>query len=166
MKGKASSPYEFLPFSTDPMDHMMDPDPVMSLELRRFEPPGGAFVYKAYPLPAVGKYGAFRWILPAGDYLLASNPRIYGSPHFNPRETESLARFTVPPGGGTVYLGTLIVTIGDGLFDLLKGRKRGDTEYVIRDLRVVDEREGELRELRGRFPALPEPLTTGLMSAE
>jgi len=165
-KGKTSGPYEFLPFSTDPMDHMMNPDPVMSLELRRFEPPGGAFVYKAYPLPAVGKYGAFRWILPAGDYLLAGNPRIYGSADFNPRETERLARFTVPPHGGTVYLGTLIVTIGDGLFDLAKAWKKGETEYVIRDLRVLDEREEELPELRGRFPALPEPLVTGLMSAE
>jgi hypothetical protein len=165
-KGKASSPYEFFPFSTDPMDHMLNPDPVMSLELRRFEPPGGAFVYKAFPLPAVGKHGAFRWILPAGDYLLASNPRIYGSARFNPRETAELARFTVTPGGGTVYLGTLIVTIGDALFDLPGVFGKGETEYVIRGLRVVDEREEELPELRARFPALPEPVATRLMNTE
>jgi hypothetical protein len=41
-----------------------------------------------------------------------------------------------------------------------------DGEPVIRDLRVVDDREEELPELRGRFPALPEPLVTRRMSAE
>ena len=166
MSRRASNPYEYLPFSTDPMDHMLQPDPVMSLELRRHEPPGGAFIYKAYPLPAIGKDGSFRWILPAGEYTLASNPRVYGSSRFDPEETEKLAGFTIPAGGGTVYVGTLVVAIGYGIGDFLEAWKEGESEYDIRGLRVVEERDEELRKLRKRFPALPDPLTTGLMTTE
>jgi len=165
-KGKTGSPLEFFPFSPDAAEHMMPPDPVMSLELRRFEPPGGAFVYKAYPLPKVGKEGAFRWILSAGDYTLASNPRTYGSGRFDPEETERLARFTVPRDGGTIYLGTLVVTISFGLGGVLEAWRKGDTGYGISGIRVLDEREEELLELRGRYPALPEPVATRLMRPE
>ena len=158
--------YEFLPFSRDPWDHMLKPDPIMTLELRRFEKPGGAVVYKTYLEPAVEKNGSFCWILSPGDYLLAGNPRIYGSGRFDPRETETLARFRIPAGGSTIYLGTLMITVGDGLFNLENVLAKGDTVYLIRDLSVADDREQELLQLRERFQAIPEPVVTEFMSPE
>ena len=44
------------------------------------------------------------------------------------------------------------------------GEEGEGCETTDRGLRVVDEREEELAKVRGRFPALPEPLTTGLMT--
>lgn len=163
--GTGSRPYEFRPFSRDPMDHMLPPDPIMTLELRRFEPSGGAVVYTTHLRPAVRDDGSFSWILPTGEYSLASNPRPYGSRRFDTGETETLARFTVSAGDGTLYLGTLVVTISLGLSDFLKSWEMGDTEYGIGGLTVADRLGEELPALRGRFPALPEPLVTRLMSA-
>lgn len=162
----AEKQYEYLPFSRDPLDHMLKPDPVMTLELRRFEKPGGAVVYKTHPAPTVETDGSFCWILPSGDYQLASNPRIYGSDQFDPGETASLARLRIPAGGGAVYLGTLMITIGDSLFSVQNVLTRGATEYVIRDLQVVDDREQELLSLRKRFQSIPEPVLTELMRPE
>ncbi len=98
--------------------------------------------------------------------MLASNPRAFGSKQFNPQETVTLARFTIPAGGGTRYLGTLIVTIHIGLVDFLEAWKKADTDYDIRSLRVVDRLEEELSKLRGRFPVLPEPPVFGLMNTD
>lgn len=162
----AEKRHEFLPFSRDPLDHMLKPDPIMTLELRRFEKPGGAVVYKTHLTPTVEKNGSFYWILPSGDYLLAGNPRIYGSDRFDPGETAWLARFRIPAGGGAIYLGTLMVTIGDGLFNLENVLKKGETEYVVRDRSVVDDREEELLPLRERFQAIPKPVVTELMIPE
>lgn len=164
--GTESRPYEFRPFSRDPMDHMLPPDPLMSLELRRFEAPGGPFVYKTYLRPAVRDDGSFSWILPAGEYSLASNPRGYGSKRFDPGETETLARFTVSAGDGTLYLGTLVVTISFDISEFLRSWELGDVEYGIPRLRVADRLGEELPALRGRFPTLPEPLVTRLMSGQ
>ncbi len=162
----AEKQHEFLPFSGDPLDHVLKPDPIVTLELRRFEKPGGAVVYKTYNAPAVETDGSFCWILPAGDYLLAANPRLYGSDRFDPGETRGLARFSIPVGGGAVYVGTLVIRIGDGLFNLENVAKAGETEYVVHDLQVLDDRERELAALRDRFKGVPEPVLTQLMSPE
>ncbi len=162
----AEKQHEFSPFSRDPLDHMLKPDPIVTLELRRFEKPGGAVVYKTYTAPAVETDGSFYWILPAGDYLLAGNPRIYGSDRFDPGETRELARFNIPPGGGAIYLGALVIRIGDGLFNLENVAKAGETEYVVRGLHVVDDRESEISALRDRFQTVPEPVLTELMIPE
>jgi hypothetical protein len=153
---------EYSPFWFDPWDQpFFATGPRMTLELRQLYPPGGAFEYKAYPGPAIEKNGSFFWILSAGDYVLLGNPRLYGSERFNQEETESLASFRIPASGGTIYLGTLIISI---VYDLQW--RTGEAEYAIRNCRVVDEREQELSQLRARFPAVPEPVVTEHMHAE
>ena len=158
---------EYSPFWFDPWDQpFFAPGPRMTLELRRLHLPGGMFEYKSYPSPPVEKQGSFFWILSAGDYTLLGNPRLLGSERFDPEETGTLARFSVPATGGTIYLGTLIITIVYDLSHVVPAWKRDEAEYDIRGYRVVDEREQALSQLRARFPALPEPVVTGLMRAE
>jgi hypothetical protein len=158
---------EYSPFWFDPWDQpFFGPGPRMTLELRRLYPPGGAFKYKAYPAPAIEKQGSFFWVLSAGDYMLLGNPRLLGSERFNQEETATLARFTVPASGGTIYLGTLIISIVYDLGSIVPAWSTGEAEYAIRSCRIADEREQELSQLRARFPVFPEPLVTGLMLAE
>ncbi|HEX9135876.1 MAG TPA: hypothetical protein VF905_02885, partial [Nitrospirota bacterium] len=103
---------EYSPFWFDPWDQpFFVPGPRMTLELRQLYPPGGVFKYKANPAPAIEKNGSFFWILSAGNYVLLGNPRLYGSERFNREETVTLASFRVPASGGTIYLGTLIISI-------------------------------------------------------
>jgi hypothetical protein len=158
--------YEFHPFSRNPWDHVLKPDPLVSLELRRHESAEGAFTYKAYPSPVVEDDGSFYWILRTGNYSLLGNPRLLGSPGFDPGETEKLARFTVPGSGETVYVGTLVVSLYEGLFNVVNMGRRGETEYEIHSLSIVDERDEALSKLQERFPLLPKPVTTELMSVE
>jgi hypothetical protein len=158
---------EYSPFWFDPWDQpFFGPGPRMTLELRQLYPPGGAFKYKSHPVPAIEKNGSFFWILSAGDYVLLGNPRLYGSERFNQEDTGTLARFRVPATGGTIYLGTLIISIVYDLGSLVPAWRTGEAEYAIRDFRVVDDREQELSQLRARFPAIPEPVVTEPMRAE
>jgi hypothetical protein len=158
---------EYSPFWFDPWDQpFFGPGPRMTLELRQLYPPGGAFKYKAHPAPAIEKNGSFFWILPAGDYELFGNPRLYGSERFDEEETMTLARFRVPASGGTIYLGTLIISIVFDFGNVVQGWKRNEVEYAIRGFRVVDDRKQELSQLRARFPAIPEPVVTEPMRAE
>jgi hypothetical protein len=157
---------EYSPFWFDPWDQpFFGPGPRMTLELRQLYPPGGTFRYKAHPTPAIEKNGSFFWILSAGDYVLLGNRRLYGSERFNRQETETLASFRVPASGGTIYLGTLIISIYDVQY-LVPEWESGEAEYAIRNCRVVDEREQEFSQLRARFPAVPEPVVTEHMRAE
>lgn len=158
---------EYSPFWFDPWDQpFFGPGPRMTLELRQLFPPGGAFKYKAHPAPAIEKNGSFFWVLSAGDYVLLGNPRLYGSKRFNQDETGTLARFRVPASGGTIYLGTLIISIVFDLENVVQGWRRDEAEYVIRGFRVVDEREQELSQLRARYPAFPEPVVAEPMRSE
>lgn len=158
---------EYSPFWPDPWDQpFFAPGPRMTLELRQLFPPGGTFKYKSHPAPAIEKNGSFFWILSTGDYVLLGNPRLYGSERFNQEETVTLTRFRVPASGGTIYLGTLVISIVYGLQDVVPAWKTDEAEYDIRGCSVVDEREQELSQLRARFPAFPEPVVTGLMHAE
>jgi hypothetical protein len=158
---------EYSAFRFDPWDQpFFGPAPRMTLELRQLFPPGGAFKYKAHPAPAVERNGSFFWILPAGDYVLLGNPRLLGSERYTQEETEMLARFRVPASGGTVYLGTLIISVVYGLEDFLPAWRTEEAEYTIRGRRVVDEREQGLTQLRERFPGIPEPVVTELMRPE
>jgi len=157
---------EYSPFSFDPWDQpFFGPGPRMTLELRKLYPPGGAFKYKAHPTPAIEENGSFFWILSAGDYVLLGNPRLYGSERFTQEETGTLASFRVLASGGTIYLGTLIISIYDVQY-IVPAWGTGEAEYAIRNCRVVDEREQELSHLRARFPAVPEPVVTEHMRAE
>jgi hypothetical protein len=158
---------EYSPFWFDPWDQpFFVQGPRMTLELRQLHPPGRLFKYKASPAPPMEKNGSFFWILSAGDYALLGNPRLLGWKRFTDQETETLASFSVPASGGTIYLGTLIVSIVFDLEDFISAWRTGEAEYAIRGFRVVDEREQELSRLRERFPALPEPVVTDLMRAE
>jgi hypothetical protein len=158
---------EYSPFWFDPWDQpFFAPGPRMTLELRQLYPPGGAFKYKSHPAPAIEKNGSFFWILSAGDYVLLGNPRLLGSEQFTQEETETLARFRVPASGGTIYLGTLIISIDYDLEHVVPAWRTGEAEYAVRSFRVVDDREQELSQLRARFPALPEPVVTEHMRAE
>ena len=157
---------EYSPFSFDPWNQpFFGPGPRMTLELRQLYPPGGAFKYKAHLTPAIEENGSFFWIPSAGDYVLLGNPRLYGSERFNREETETLASFRVPTSGGTIYLGTLIISIYDVQY-IVPAWGTGEAEYAIRNCRVVDEREQELSQLRSRFPAVPEPVVDEHMRAE
>jgi hypothetical protein len=167
MLGAKNEKIEYSPFWFDPWDQpFFVQGPRMTLELRQLHPPGWVFKYKAHPAPPIEKNGSFFWILSAGDYVLLGNPRLLGSKRFAEEETETLARFSVPASGGTIYLGTLIVSIVFDLEDYISAWRTGEAEYTIRSCRVVDEREQELSRLRDRFPALPEPVVTELMGAE
>ncbi len=104
--------------------------------------------------PEIGEDGSFHWIVRPGDYVLASNPRAYGSSRFDPGETTVLARFTVPRGAGTVYLGTLEVAVQ---FAELERWKGDEPQYSISRVSVADEGEGAFRVLRTRYPSVPEP---------
>ena len=158
---------EYSPFWSDPWDQpFFGPGPRMTLELRQLYPPGGALKYKAYPAPAIEKNGSFFWILSAGDYALLGNPRLLGSERFDQEETETLAYFKVPASGGTIYLGTLIISVVFDFGNVVQGWRREEAEYEIRSCRVVDEREQELSQLRARFPAFPEPVVTEHMRTE
>ncbi len=158
---------EYTPFWFDPWDQpFFGPGPRMTLELRQLYPPGGAFKYKAYLAPAIEKNGSFFWILSAGDYVLLGNPRLPGSKRFSQEETGTLAHFRVPASGGTIYLGTLIISIVFDLQDTVSAWRTGEAEYVIHNCHVMDEREQELSQLRARFPAVPEPVVTGHMRTE
>jgi hypothetical protein len=160
------SRYEFRPFSRNPWDHVLKPDPDLSLELRRFEPPGGAFIYKAYPSPVVEDDGSFYWLLPAGDYALFGRPRLLASQRGDPREAQEIARFTIPKGGGTVYVGTALIVLPQSVFEVTNMIRKGWTEYEIRVVHIVDERDEALSNLRARFSSFPPPLVTALMRPE
>lgn len=158
---------EYSPFWFDPWDQpFFAPGPRMTLELRQLFPPGGPYKYKSHPAPAIQKNGSFFWILLAGDYVLLGNPRLYGSERFSEEETATLARFKVPASGGTIYLGTLVISIAFGLQDVVPAWRTDEAEYGIRSFRVVDDREQALSQLRARFPAIPEPVVTEPMRAE
>lgn len=158
---------EYSPFWFDPWDQpFFAPGPRMTLELQQLYPPGGALKYKSHPAPAIEKNGAFFWVLPAGEYVLRGNPRLYGSERFDEQETMTLARFKVPASGGSIYLGTLIISIVYGLEDVVPAWRTDEAEYDIRGFRVVDDREQDLSWLRARFPSVPEPVVTELMRAE
>jgi len=158
---------KYSPFKFDPWDEpFFVTGPRMTLELRQLYQPGGAFKYKAYPAAPIETDGTFYWILSAGDYELLGNPRLLGSKRFAQEETDTLARFSVSTTGGTIYVGTLIISIEFDLVDYMLAWKNEEAEYRIRSLRVVDERERELSKLRERFPALPEPVVTECMRTE
>lgn len=158
---------EYFPFRFDPLKQpFVGPAPRMTLELRQLFPPGGAFRYKAQPAPAIEPDGSFFWVLAAGDYVLLGNPRLLGSERFTQEETQTLARFSVPPSGGTIYLGTLIVSIVYDLRDVMRALRTEEHEYAVGSRRVVDEREQGLSRLRERFPRIPEPVVTELMRPE
>jgi hypothetical protein len=158
---------EYSPFCFDPWDQpFFVPGPRMTLELRQLSPSGGAIKYKTYPAPPIEEDGSFFWILSAGDYVLLGNPRLYGSEGFNPGETEKLADFRVRASGGTIYLGSLIISIDYDLQDNVLEWRTGEAEYTISNCGVVDEREQELSQLRARFPAFPEPVATEHMRPE
>ena len=151
---------ELLVFSRDPMEHMLPPDPVFNLELRGIRPPGGAVKYTSNPSPAIEGDGSFHWILAQGEYVLASNPRPYGSSRFDPGETTVLARFTVPRGAGTVYLGTLEVVVRFETGDLIEAFKGRETPYTILQMSVADDGEKAFTSLLSRYPSVPEPRAT------
>jgi hypothetical protein len=158
---------EYSPFAFDPWDQpFFGPGPQMTLELRQHYPPGGTFNYKTNPAPPIEANGSFYWILSTGDYELLGNPRLLGSRRFTTEETDTLAYFSVSTSGGTIYLGTLIISIVYDLQDVVRAWRSGESEYEIRGLRVVDERERDLAQLRERFPAFPEPVVTGYMRTE
>lgn len=158
---------EYAPLRFDPWNEpFFGPGPRLTLELRQLQAPGGAIVYRSQPAPPVEDDGAFYWVLPPGDYVLAGNPRLYGSKRFTTAETATLARFSVPDAPGTVYLGTLVLAVRYDLEDAVRGWKRGEAEYEITGARVVDERDRALARLRGRFPAFPEPVRAEPMRAE
>ena len=150
-------------FSARPLEHVIPPDPVLNLELRAIHPPGGAVRYSSNPSPRVEEDGSFHWILRQGDYVLASNPRAYGSSRFEPGETTVLARFTVPRGAGTVYLGTLEVAVHLGE---LEQWKIHEPRYTVVRVSVVDEGEQAFTVLRSRFPSVPDPKATVPMVPE
>jgi len=150
---------EYSAFRSDPWDQpFFGPGPRMTLELRKLYSPGGAFTYKTNPVPPIEENGSFYWILSAGDYELLGNPRLYGSERFDPGETGTLAFFRVPESGGTIYLGTLIISVDFDFGKVVQGWKHDEAEYTISGHRVVDERESELLRLRSRFPRVPEPV--------
>jgi hypothetical protein len=158
---------EYSAFRFDPWDQPFSgTGPRMTLELRQVFPPGAMYKYKTHPTPPIEADGAFSWILSAGDYELLGNPRLYGSKNFRPEETGTLARFSVSETGGTIYVGTLIISVDFDLVDFLRAYGREDAEYRIQSLRVVDERERDFSKLRERFPALPEPVVTERMRTE
>ena len=70
-------------FSRDWAEHVIPPEPVFNLELRQIHAPGGAVEYSSSPSPPIEDDGSFHWILEQGDYVLASNPRAYGSSGFD-----------------------------------------------------------------------------------
>lgn len=142
------------------------PGPRLTLELRRLQPPGGAVVYRSQPAPPVEEGGAFYWLLPPGEYVLAGNPRLYGSKRFTTAETRTLARFTIPREGASIYVGALVLVIRYDLVDLATAWKRGEAEYGIVATRVADEQAGAERRLRARYPSVPELLQVELMRAE
>jgi hypothetical protein len=167
MLGARDENIKYSPFKFDPWDEpFFVTGPRMTLELRQLFPPGGAFRYKAHPAAPIEEDGSFFWILSAGDYELLGNPRLPGSKRFTQEETGTLARFSVSATGGTIYVGTLIISIDFGLVDYILAWKNDEAQYEIRSLRVVDERERELSKLRERFPALPEPVVTEYMRTE
>lgn len=150
-------------FSPDPAEHVIPPDPVLSLELRQLGAPGAAVRYRSNPSPPVEDDGSFHWVLPQGDYVLASNPRRYGSSAFEPGETSVLARFTVPRGAGTVYVGTLEVVLQFGELEKFRGV---EPQYAIVGLSVADEGEAAFPLLRSRYPSVPAPVITVPMVPE
>jgi hypothetical protein len=139
---------------------------VLTLELRGIRPPGGAVRFTTSLSPAIEEDGSFHWILPEGGYALASNPRPYGSPRFDVAETTVLARFTVPRGAGTVYLGALEVVVDFEQRDLLEGWKGNETPYAILRRSIADESEEAFAALLARFPSVPEPRATVPMVPE
>lgn len=151
---------EILVFSRNPMEHVVPPDPMLNVELRGIRPPGGAVAYASHPSPEIEEDGTFHWVLPQGEYVLASNPRPYGSSRFDPAETAVLARFGVPPGARTVYLGTLEVAVDFGTGDVIEAFKGRETPYTILRLSVVDEGDRELPSLLSTYPSVPEPIVT------
>lgn len=157
-----SKPLEFHPFSRSPWEHALQPDPALTLELRRFEPPGGAFVYKAYPAPVVEDDGVIHWLLPSGEYAMLGSTRV-GVSGLAAGGTQDLARFTVPPGGGTVYLGTLWLVLPQEVFEVSEWTERSWLNYEVRAYRITDEADEALPKLKARFPSLPTPLRTNLM---
>jgi len=158
---------EYSAFRFDPWDQpLFGTGPRMTLELRQVFPPGGMYKYKTHPTPPIEADGSFFWILSAGDYELLGNPRLYGSKNFSPGETGTLARFSVSATGGTMYVGTLMISVDFDLVDFLRAYGNEEAEYRIRSLRVVDERERDFSKLRERFPAFPEPVVTELMRTD
>lgn len=159
--------FEYAPLHFDPWNEpFFGPGPRLTLELRQLQPPGGAVVYKSHPAPPIEEGGAFYWILPPGDYVLAGNPRLLGSSRFTAAETQALARFTVPLATATAYVGTLVLGIRYDLEDMVRGWKRNEAEYEIADWRVVEEREAALARLRARHPQSPEPVRVELMRTD
>jgi hypothetical protein len=71
-----------------------------------------------------------------------------------------LARFTVPPGIGTVYLGTLEVAVELGELEKWKGH---EPRYAIVLLSVANDGERAFTLLRSRYPSVPEPKATVAM---
>lgn len=157
---------EFLAFSRDPLEHVIPPDPVFNLELREIRPPGGAVKYRTKLSPEVAADGSFHWILAEGDYVLASNPRPYGSTRFDSSETTVLARFTVPAGPRTVYVGQIEIVVQFEQADLVEGWKGRETTYTIHQLLVTDDGERAFATLLARHPAIPEPRATVPMVPE
>jgi len=142
------------------------PGPRMTLELRWLNPKSPFFNYMSYPAPLVERDGYFYWILKPGDYLLLGNPRLFGSKNFNVEESQTLAHFRLPSAVGTVYLGSLVISIKYDLYEFLTSWNRGEANYEISGITVIDERDSYFEKLRALFPEIPEPTVVELMSTD
>jgi hypothetical protein len=142
------------------------PGPRMTLELRWLNPKSPAFNYMSYPAPLVERDGYFYWILKPGDYLLLGNPRLFGSKNFNVEEAQALAHFRLPSAGGTIYLGSLVISIKYDLDEFVTSWNRGEANYEISGITVIDERESAFEKLLTQFQAIPEPTVVELMITE
>ena len=157
---------EYEPFRFDPWGGpFFSPLPRLSLELRQQLPPGGAIVYRSHPDPEVAADGRFAWVLPAGSYALLGNPRLLASKRYRTWDTRTLASFTVPPCEAALYVGTLVVDVGFGVVEAVRGWKRDEADYAIAGIRVVDDTAGESLDLRRRLPGVTVAPGAALMQA-
>lgn len=163
----ANNDTQYQAFWPDPWgEPFFGPGPRMTLELRWLNPKSKVFNYISYPAPSVEKDGYFYWILKPGDYLLLGNPDLLGSKNFYVENTRTLAHFHVSPAGGTIYLGSLIISIKYDLADFVISWNRGEAQYEISNIAVIDERESAFEKLRTRFTSIQGPTFTELMSPE
>jgi hypothetical protein len=105
---------------------------------------------------AVGRDGEFAWALEPGDYTIASVSFMNRGEKFQP---EADFRFTVAPGGGTVYIGTITLesTVDYGFFGL---------NGTIDRYQVDDHCEAECADRLDRLGLSSSELTVALMTPQ